>query len=61
MTDARFASCRACGRAFTRDRWGGQSPSAPRLCADCETREREGHPHHAPGVECRDALTRKGA
>ncbi len=47
-----FATCRACDRAFTKDGYGAQSASAPRLCRDCEARELAFHPAHAPGVEC---------
>lgn len=34
-----FATCRGCGRTFTKDGWGAQSASSPRLCKDCEGRE----------------------
>ena len=47
-----YATCRGCDRAFTKDGWAAQSSSSPRLCRDCEIREREYHPKHAPGVDC---------
>jgi hypothetical protein len=48
----KFASCRGCGAAFKGDGWTGASNTSPRLCRDCEIREREYHGRHAPGVEC---------
>lgn len=51
-----FATCRACDRAFTKDGWGAQSSSSPRLCRDCEGRELAFHPRHAPDVVCHFAL-----
>jgi len=47
-----FASCRGCGRSFTKDGWGAQSKTSPRLDRDCEARERAFHGAHSPDVEC---------
>lgn len=47
-----FATCRACERAFTKEGYGRQSATHPRLCMDCAIREVAYHGKHAPDVPC---------
>lgn len=56
MSEPHYASCRGCGDTFKKDGYGAQSERSPKLCRDCDARERGHHPHHAPDVKCLSVL-----